>query len=72
MADLVRPTRRPSEAWQVALYGLFRWAGQGLAAIARRMGFSYSAVSRRVSVMARVDRRFAGPLTKVLDVKIKR
>ena len=52
VADLVQPTRRPSEARQVALYGLRRWAGDGLKAIARRMGFSYSAVSRRVSAVA--------------------
>jgi len=37
VADLVRPTRRPSEARPVALYGLRRWAGQALAAIAGRM-----------------------------------
>jgi hypothetical protein len=30
--------RRPSEATQVALYGLRWWAGEGLSAIARRMG----------------------------------
>ncbi|MGH7395305.1 MAG: transposase, partial [Candidatus Methylomirabilales bacterium] len=47
VADLVRPTRRPSEARQVALYGLRRWAGEVLPAIARRMGLGYSAVSRR-------------------------
>jgi hypothetical protein len=37
-SDLVKPTRRPSEARQVALYGLRWWAGEGLSAIARRMG----------------------------------
>jgi REP element-mobilizing transposase RayT len=54
--ELVRPTRRPSEARQVGLYGLCRWAGEPLAAIARRMGLTYSAVSRRVSA---VERRLA-------------
>ncbi len=38
VTDLVRPSPRPTEARRVALYGLRREAGQGLAVIARRMG----------------------------------
>jgi len=74
VADLVRPTRRPSEARQVALYGLRRWAGEGLNAIARRMGFSYSAVSRRVSAVAQrlvKDQRFRQRVERLSDVKVK-
>jgi len=56
VVDLVRPTRRPSEARPVALYGLRRWAGQALAAIAGRMGVTYRAVSRRANA---VERRLA-------------
>ena len=73
-ADLITPTRRPSEARQVALYGLRRWAGDGLTAIARRMGVSYSAVSRRVSAVAQrlaTDSRFRKHVEAVSNVKIK-
>ena len=71
---VVRPTRRPSEARQVALYGLRRWAGEALPAIARRMGVSYSAVSRRVSAVARrqgEERRFRERLARLSDGKIQ-
>ena len=74
MADLMRPTRRPSEARQVALYGLRRWAGEGLPAIARRMGVTYSAVSRCVNAVERrlaADRRWRGRHTELSDVKVK-
>ena len=74
VAYLVRPTRRPSEARQVALYGLRRWAGEGLIAIARRMGFSYSAVSRRVNAVAQQlvkDQRFRQRVERLSDVKVK-
>jgi hypothetical protein len=74
VAELIRPTRRPSEARQVALYGLRRWAGEGVLAIGRRMGVTYSAVSRRVSAVERrlaADRRWAGRLEKLPDVKVK-
>lgn len=73
VTDLVRPTRRPSEARQVALYGLRRWAGESLPAIARRMGVTYSAVSRRVSAVERrlaKDRRWAASLAKLSEVKV--
>jgi REP element-mobilizing transposase RayT len=72
--EIVKPTRRPSEARQVALYGLRWWAGEGLTAIARRMGVSYSAVSRRVSEVAqrlREDPQFRSRVERVTDVKIK-
>ena len=74
VAALSPPTRRPSEARQVALYGLRRQAGLGLQAIARRMGVSYSGVSRRVSAVgARLvtDRRFRRRVESALDVKVK-
>lgn len=74
VVDLVRPTRRPSEARQVAVYGLRRWAGEALPAIARRMGVTYSAVSRRVSAVERRgagDRRWRAHLAELPDVKVK-
>lgn len=74
VADLVRPTRRPSEARQVALYGLRRWAGEDLKAIAHRMGFSYSAVSRRISAVAQrlvKNQRFRQRVERLSNVKVK-
>jgi REP element-mobilizing transposase RayT len=74
LSDLVTPTWRPSEARQVALYGLRWWAGDGLTAIARRMGVSYSAVSRRVTAVAqrlREDPQFRRRAERVIDVKFK-
>ena len=74
VADLVRPSPRPSEARQVALYGLRREAGQGLQGIARRMGLSYGGVSRRVHAVAgwlTTDRRFRQRVELVLGVKVK-
>ncbi len=67
-------TRRPSEARLVALYGLCRWAGEGLSAIARLKGVSYSAVSRRVTAVAqrlREDPQFRSRVERVADVKLK-
>jgi putative transposase len=74
VADLLRPTRRPSEARQVALYGLRRWAGEGLPAIARRTGIGYSAVSRRVSAVAQrlaEERGLRARLAALSDDKVK-
>lgn len=65
------PTRRPSEARQVTLSGLRWWAGEGLTAIARRMGVSYSAVSRRVTQRLREDPQFRTRVERVIDVKLK-
>ncbi len=73
-SDLVKPTRRPSEARQVALYGLRWWAGEGLSAIARRMGVSDSAVSRRGTVVAqrlREDAQFRSRVERVTHVTLK-
>jgi len=74
VADVVRPTRRPTEARQVALYGLRRWAGESLPVIARRMGITYSAISRRVSAVERRlgdDRRWRAHLVALADGKVK-
>lgn len=73
VADVVRPTRRPSEARQVALYGLHRWAGERLIAIAHRMGVSDSAVSRRVSAVAQrlaQDKRFRARVEQLSNGKV--
>ena len=72
--DLVRPTRRPNEARQMALYGLRRWAGEALPSVARRMGISYSAVSRRVGAVVRrlaQDQRFRLRVERLSDIKVK-
>jgi hypothetical protein len=48
--------------------------GEGLTAIARRMGVSYSAVSRRVTAVAqrlREDPQFRTRVERVIDVKLK-
>ena len=42
---------RAIEARHVALYGLRRWAEEGLRAIAQRMGVGDTAVSHRVSAV---------------------
>lgn len=69
-----RPTRRPSEARQVAVYALRRQAGLALTTIAQCMGLGYTAVSRRVSAVAERltrDRRFRHRVSKILDGKVK-
>jgi len=70
----MRPAREPSEARQVALYGMRRWAGEALPAMARRMGVSYSAISRRVSAVARrhrEERRFRERLARLSDGNVQ-
>jgi REP element-mobilizing transposase RayT len=72
--DLVRPTRRPSEARPVALFGLRRWAGEAVSSVARRMGISYRAVSRRVGAVARrlaQDQRFRLRVERLPDGTVK-
>jgi REP element-mobilizing transposase RayT len=74
VADLVQPTRRPTEARQVALYGLRRWAGESLPMIARRMGITYSAISRRVSAVEQrltEDHGWAASLSNLSNGKVK-
>jgi REP element-mobilizing transposase RayT len=51
VADLLRPTWRPSEARQVAMALLRQEAGLGLRAIAARFGVGYSAVSHRLTAV---------------------
>jgi hypothetical protein len=81
-ADPEIPRQQRQPAWlspeavlqQVALFGLRRWAGEALPSVARRMGVSYSAVSRRVSAVAQrliKDRRFRTRVEKLSDVKVK-
>lgn len=53
VAGLVTPTRRPSEARQVAIFLARRVAGLELKAVAYRFGISYTGVSRRVSKVAK-------------------
>ncbi|MGH7409212.1 MAG: REP-associated tyrosine transposase [Candidatus Methylomirabilales bacterium] len=51
VADLLKPTWRPSEARQVAMYLLRHAAGLSLRTIAARFGVGYSAVSHRISAV---------------------
>ena len=74
VAELRRFTHRPSEARQVALYGLRRWAGVSLAEIGKQMGLSYAGVSRRVSAVAQrlaADQRFREQIRRLSDAKFK-
>lgn len=67
--------RRPSGVGQVALYGLRRWAGEGLTAIACRSDeVSYSSMSRRDTEVAqwlREDPQFRNRVEQGTDDKIK-
>ena len=51
--EVAQPTRRPSEARQVAIYCARRVAGLELRAIAKLFGMGYTAVSRRVREVAK-------------------
>jgi len=71
---LVSPTRRPSEARQVALFAARRMAGLELKAIAVRFGLSYTGVSRRVGELARrlaEDPALRARIEKLPIVKVK-
>jgi len=74
VADLVQPTRRPSEARQVGIYAARRVAGGDLRTVARRFGLGYSAVSRRVSAVSsrlRRDPRLRRQVEKLFKGKVK-
>jgi hypothetical protein len=49
--EIVKPTRRPSEARQIGLYVSRRVAGLGLKAIGERFEMGYTGVSRRVGAV---------------------
>lgn len=71
---ILSPTRRPSEARQVAIYLTRRVAGLELKAIAKQFGLSYTGVSRRVSAVAgrmEEDGIFRAKINNLLDVKVK-
>ena len=53
VTELLKPTRRPSEARQVGVYVARRVAGLDLRAIGARFGMSAAGVSRRVGVVAK-------------------
>ena len=74
VADLVQPTRRPSEARQVGIYAARRVAGGDLKTVARRFGLGYTAVSRRVGTVAnrlRNDPRLRSQVEKIYKGKVK-
>lgn len=53
VAEVLRPTRRPSEARQVGVYLARRVAGLDLKTIGAQFGMSYAGVSRRVGAVAK-------------------
>ncbi len=72
--DLVKPTRRPSEARQVGICAARRVAGGDLKTVARRFGLGYTAVSRRVGTVAqrlRNDPRLRSQVDKLYKDKVK-
>lgn len=72
--EVAQPTRRPSEARQVAIYSARRVAGLELRAIAKLFGMGYTGVSRRVSEVAKRienDKQFRKKIHEILDDKVK-
>lgn len=70
VGEVVKPTRRPGEARQVAIYLARRGAGLELKAIAKKFGMGYTGVSRRVNGMARrmqENRRLARRVQEILS-----
>ena len=68
--EVVQPTRRPSEARQVAIYLARRGARLKLKEIAKKFGMGYTGVSRRVNEVARrmqEDRRLAKRINEILS-----
>ncbi len=68
--EVVCPTRRPSEARQVAVYAARRVAGLELKAIAKLFGMGYTGVSRRVNEVAKrmkSDKPFRETINKILE-----
>ena len=67
---LLAPTRRPSEARQVALYAARRVAGTDLTEVARQFGLGYAGVSRRVAAVEAkllTDHRYRARVQALLD-----
>jgi hypothetical protein len=74
MAVVLQQTSPAEASAGVELYGLRWWAGEGLSAIARRMGVSDSAVSRRGTVVAqrlREDAQFRSRVERATNIKLK-
>jgi hypothetical protein len=74
MKEVAQPTRRPSEARQVAIYSARRVAGLELRAIAKLFGMGYTGVSRRVNEVAKRienDKQFRKKIHGILGDKVK-
>lgn len=74
MKEVAQPTRRPSEARQVAISSARRAAGLELRAIAKLFGMGYTGVSRRVGEVAKRienDTPFRKKINGILDGKVK-
>jgi chromosomal replication initiation ATPase DnaA len=72
--DVLKPTRRPSEARQVGIYAARRVAGAELKTVALHFGLGYTAVSRRVGTVAhrlRNDPRLRSRVEKLYKDKVK-
>lgn len=71
---LVKPTRRPGEARQVAIYFARRVAGLDLKEIAKKFGVGYTSVSRRVTEIAKrieMDKPLGKRIRKIVDGNVK-
>jgi REP element-mobilizing transposase RayT len=74
VSEVVKPTRRPSEARQAAIYLARRVAGLELKAIAKIFGMGYTGVSRRVGEFSRrseKDNSLGKRIRDVMDANVK-
>jgi REP element-mobilizing transposase RayT len=72
--EMVKFTRRPGEARQVAIYLARRVAGLDLKRIAKTFGMGYTGVSRRVGKIARrieKDKSLSKRVSEIIDANVK-
>ena len=72
--EVVKPTRRPGEARQVAIYLARRVAGLELKEVAEKFGMGYTGVSRRVTEIAKrieTDKPLGKRIRQILDGNVK-
>jgi REP element-mobilizing transposase RayT len=72
--EMVKSTRRPGEARQVAIYLARRVAGLDLRRIAKSFGMGYTGVSRRVGKIARrieKDKSLSKRVSEIIDANVK-
>jgi putative transposase len=69
--DMLKVTRRPNEARDVAMWLLRKEAGLGLKEIGERLGVRYSAVGNRMAVVRKRLEEDEGFKTRLSDCKVK-